>query len=177
MICKVFIATSLDGYIADRNGKLDWLTSIPAPPDSDMGYAAFMSSVDAVLMGRNTFDTVLGFAMEWMYSKPVYVWTSKPIVIPENLKDKVFPVRGDVPTLIQQLEAAKIKSVYVDGGKTIQAFIAQDLIQEMIITVTPIILGGGSRLFSETLNPIPFNVVHVQRFDNQMVQSHFVRRY
>ena len=70
---KVFIASSIDGYIADKNGGIDWLQSVPNPDHDDMGYNSFINEVDALVMGRNTFETVCGFDIDWPYSKPVYV--------------------------------------------------------------------------------------------------------
>jgi len=74
---SVFIATSLDGYIADRNGKIDWLNTIPNPDNNDMGYTEFTKGIDALLMGRKTFETVLGFDGDWPYNKPVFVLSNK----------------------------------------------------------------------------------------------------
>ena len=73
---RIFIATSLDGYIADSNGGIDWLHEIPNPEQLDMGFADFMAETDALVMGRKTFETVCGFDVEWPYSKPVFVWLS-----------------------------------------------------------------------------------------------------
>ena len=74
---SVFIATSLDGYIADKNGKIDCLNSIPNPDNNDMGYVEFNKGIDALVMGRTTFETVLGFDVDWPYSKPVFVLSNK----------------------------------------------------------------------------------------------------
>lgn len=171
----VYIATSLDGFIADRNGEIEWLTSIPPVPETFAGFTALLDSVDAVLMGRNTFETVLGFEMEWVYSKPVYVWTSKSLEIPEVLKDKVFLVHGEVNAVVEYLKNQNIKNLYVDGGRTIQSFIQYDLVHELIITLVPVVLGGGSRLFGETSEHLQFKLNNVLKFDNQLVQLHYLR--
>ena len=86
----VFIATSLDGYIADKEGGLDWLHSVPNPDNHDMGFSAIMERVDALVMGRNTLDVVLGFGGEWPYSKPVFVLSNTMDKVPEGYEDKVL---------------------------------------------------------------------------------------
>jgi dihydrofolate reductase len=83
-----FIATSLDGYIADKNGGLDWLHSIPNPDQNDMGYELFIKHIDALVMGRTTFETVCNFDIDWPYSKPVFVLSRTLEMIPEKYKDK-----------------------------------------------------------------------------------------
>ena len=90
---SVFIATSLDGYIADKNGGIDWLHSIPNPENDDMGYVEFNNEIDALVMGRTTFETVLGFDVEWPYDKPVFVLSNKLKEIPESHKGKAFLVK------------------------------------------------------------------------------------
>lgn len=74
---SVFIATSLDGFIADKNGRIDWLHSIPNPENDDMGYVKFEEKIDALVIGRGTFETVLGFDVDWPYHKPVFVLSNK----------------------------------------------------------------------------------------------------
>ena len=85
----VYIATSLDGYIADRDGKLDWLESIPNPDGNDFGYSDFMENIDALVMGRNTYEVVLGFDIPWPYTKPVFVLSNFLESIPDELQEKV----------------------------------------------------------------------------------------
>jgi len=84
----VYIATSLDGYIADANGSLDWLNTVPNPDSTDYGFADFMDGIDALVMGRKTFETVLGFGGDWPYSKPVFVLSSTLKALPETLQCK-----------------------------------------------------------------------------------------
>ena len=91
---SVFIATSLDGYIADKNDGIDWLNSVPNPDNDDMGYLEFSNRIDALVMGRKTFETVLGFDVDWPYDKPVFVLSNKLKEIPESHKDKAYLVRG-----------------------------------------------------------------------------------
>ena len=99
---SIYIATSLDGYIADKNGGLEWLDSIPIPENEDMGYVAFTNRIDALVMGRNTFETVLGFDVEWPYKKPVFVLSDSLTEIPESHKSKAHLLKG---TLIGNFRA------------------------------------------------------------------------
>ncbi len=137
---KVFIATSLDGYIADKNGEIDWLHSIPNPDNLDLGYGEFTSQIDALVMGRTTFETVCGFDMEWPYEKPVFVLSNSLNTIPDEYKGKVELVKGDLKKVIEEIHSKGFNNLYIDGGKTIQSFLKEDLIDEMIITIIPYLL-------------------------------------
>ncbi len=99
----VYIATSLDGYIAGPNNEMDWLHQVPNPDGSDFGFADFMTSIDALVMGRNTFEMVLSFGVDWPYNKPVFVLSNTLKSVPEGYQDKVFLVQGALPTVIEQL--------------------------------------------------------------------------
>ena len=175
-INKVFIATSLDGYIADAQGSIDWLHATPNPDQIDMGYAVFMDGVDALLMGRSTFETVCGFDIEWPYDKPVYVWSSTLEKIPEAYADNVSLVRGTVEEAMESIYADKHNKVYVDGGRTIQSFLKADCIDEMIITTIPVMLGRGVKLFGEMPNRLRFSCVETQLFLDSVVQNKYVRQ-
>src|SRR5512139_253634 len=98
----VYIATSLDGYIASSDGGLDWLHEVPNPEQSDYGYAEFMSGVDAIVMGRNTFETVLTFG-SWPYSVPVFVLSNTLEKLPESVAGKAEIIRGDLRQLVDEL--------------------------------------------------------------------------
>lgn len=86
----IFIATSLDGYIADKQGKLDWLQSVPNPDNIDTGFVPLMERIDGLVMGRNTLDVVLSFGCDWPYSKPVFVLSNTMTEVPQGYEDKVF---------------------------------------------------------------------------------------
>ena len=172
---KVFIATSLDGFIADDKGAVDFLYKYPEPPGEDMGYYNFIASIDALLMGRKTFETVLGFGVEWPYTKPVYVWSSTIKSIPSNLIGKVHLVEGALSQVISQLHALNHFNLYIDGGKTIQSFLNEDLIDEMTITTIPILLGGGIPLFNCITTERTFRCVESKTFPHGVVQSVFQR--
>lgn len=173
---SVYIATSLDGRIADRNDGIAWLDSIPIPEGEDMGYYAFTKDIDAMLMGRNTFETVLGFDVAWPYQKPVFVLSNSLKEIPQSHDGKAFLVSGTLADVLEHIHSQGYPRLYIDGGSTIQSFLKEDLIDEMIITTFPIVLGGGPSLFSEFPKELPFELVKSKVFFNQLVQNHFIRR-
>lgn len=171
----VFIATSLDGYIADKNGGIDWLHTIPNPEGNDMGYAKHVDSIDALVMGRNTLDMVLSFGIDWPYSKPVFVLSNTMTSVPEGYEDKVFLVKGALVEVLADIHAKGFKNLYIDGGVTIQNFLKEDLIDELIITTIPVLLGGGSPLFGDLNAPLHFKFVKSGTFLDVIVQNHFIR--
>ena len=172
---KVFIATSLDGYIADKNGGIDWLHAIPNPDNIDMGYGAFMSDIDALVMGRTTFDTVRGFGIDWPYPKPVFVLSNSMTTVPDGFEDKIELVRGSLVDVLGTIRSKGHRNLYIDGGRTIQNFLKEDLIDEMILTTIPCLLGGGVPLFEDLSAPLDFECVASTRYLDKIVQNHFVR--
>ena len=172
----VFIGTSLDGYIADRNGGLNWLTAIPNPEQSDMGYTEFMAQVDALVMGRKTFETVCGFEGDWPYAKPIFIVSRTLDTIAEEYRDKAELVKGSLVQILEKIHNEGYHRLYIDGGVTIQNFLKEDLIDEITITTIPIVLGGGSALFSILPKELEFTLVESKIFLNQLVQSHYRRK-
>ncbi|MCB0638776.1 MAG: dihydrofolate reductase [Lewinella sp.] len=173
---SVFIATSLDGYIADRHGGLDWLHAIPNPEQDDAGYGAFMEGIDALLMGRKTFDTVLGFGIDWPYAKPVFVLSNSLTELPAGLPANVHLIKGDLRDVLARIHAQGYGRLYIDGGGTIQHFLREDLIDELIITTIPVLLGGGTPLFGALPAALDFELRNSQVFLGQMVQKHYRRK-
>jgi dihydrofolate reductase len=140
---SVFIAVSVDGYIARKDGALDWLDRVELPGE-DYGYAEFMSSVDALVIGRNTYDTVLGFG-EWPYAdKRCVVLTQRPAQAAHG--ERFFA--GDVAALVAEFALQGVRRVYVDGGGVIRQFLAADLLDDLTLSVIPVLLGSGVPLFS-----------------------------
>lgn len=174
-INSVFIATSLDGYIADKNGAIDWLHSIPNPGNLDMGYIEFTSRIDALVMGRTTFETVCAFDIDWPYKQPVFVLSNTLKKIPEDYKNKAFLVKGLLTDIIEKIHQKGFRRLYIDGGATIQGFLKEDLIDEMIITVIPVLLGGGTSLFSKLPNDLEFECTGSKVYLKKIVQNHFRR--
>lgn len=172
----VYIATSLDGYIADKNGGLDWLHAIPNPDNDDFGFGAFMNRIDAIIMGRNTFETVCSFGGEWPYIKPVFVLSNSLSSIPEKYREKAELVSGDLSTIEKNLHQQGYKDLYIDGGATIQSFLKEDRIDEMIITSIPTLLGGGTSLFQDLAEQLDFEFVSSEVLLNALVKSHYRRK-
>jgi dihydrofolate reductase len=170
----VYIATSLDGFIATINGGLDWLENIPNPDKSDYGYSDFMINIDAIVMGRNTYEKVLSFG-KWPYNKPVFVLSNSLTNVPDSLKDKVEVVQGEIEPLVNQLNHRGYHNLYVDGGKVIQSFLQEDLIDEMIITRVPILLGNGIPLFRESQKNLKFKHMKTDVYNNNLVKSHYIK--
>ncbi len=149
---SVFIATSLDGYIAGKDGNLNWLDAAnkTVPGGEDLGYNAFMDSVDHLIMGRNTFEKVLSFG-HWPYAeKSVIILSSNKIEIPKNLPKTVSRSAESPKELYNRLSTEGSKRLYIDGGITIQRFLAEGLIDDIIITLIPVFLGSGIPLFGES---------------------------
>ena len=172
----VFIARSLDGYIADKGGGLDWMESTPNPGQIDMGYENLMSRVDAIVMGRNTYETVCSFDIEWPYSKPVFVMSRTLMSLPEKHQDNVSLVKGSISEILSELEQKEYTRLYIDGGATIQSFLKEDLIDEMIITTIPILLGGGIPLFADLPQELEFEHVGSEVYLDEIVQDHYRRK-
>lgn len=173
---SVFIATSLDGYISDKEGGIDWLHSIPNPENDDMGYVTFTNEIDALVMGRTTFETVCSFDVAWPYEKPVFVLSNTMNEIPESHQGKAFLVKGTLSEILEHIHSKDYHRLYIDGGTTIRNFLKADLIDEMVITTIPILLGGGSPLFSELPKEQAFELVKSKVFLSQVVQSHYKRK-
>lgn len=172
----VFIAKSLDGYIARKNGDIDWLQMIPNPEQNAMGYHDLISEVDAIVMGKNTFKTVVAFDIDWPYEKHVFVLSHSLKVIPEALKDKVSLLKGDIKSILHSIHKKGFYNLYIDGGKTVQNFLKEDVIDELRISTLPILLGDGISLFDSLPKPLAFNHLKTEVFLNQIVQSHYMRK-
>ena len=172
----VFIASSIDGYIADKNGGIDWLNEIPNPDKIDMGYHNFIAQIDALVMGRTTFETVLSFGIDWPYTKPVFVLSTTLKTVPEELKNKVFIVNGSLTQVLKHIHQLGYFKLYIDGGKTIQSFLKEDLIDRMILTTIPTLLGEGFPLFTQMSQKLDFTCISSQIYLDTIVQNTFVRR-
>jgi dihydrofolate reductase len=173
--CSVFIATSLDGYIARSDGSIDWLERADAavPGGEDCGYADFMQTVDAIVMGRATFDKVLSFP-DWPYgSLPVYVLSTTLRCRPAGVPDTVHVLSATPHDVVECAAEAGHRHLYIDGGRTIQGFLRAGLINELTITVTPILLGSGLRLFGDLPAERDLRLLSSKAFTFGFVQSHY----
>jgi len=167
---SVFVGTSLDGFIARANGAFDFL---PADGGEPHGYKEFIATVDALVMGRKTFETVLSFDA-WPYgAKPVFVLSTRPLTsIPEGAV--VERMSGAPDAIVAQLAARHIRHIYVDGGVTIQRFLEAGLIQRLIITRVPVLIGSGIPLFGPLQRDIILQHVETRQYASGLVQSEYV---
>jgi dihydrofolate reductase len=144
MKTSIYIAASLDGFIATHDHGLDWLNIVKSEGE-DYGYADFMSSVDCLLIGRNTYETVRGFGA-WPYEgKRVLVLTHRPFV---PMRDET-QVSGSLRSILQKLTERGIQRVYLDGGATARQGLAERVVTDITVSIIPILLGGGISLFGE----------------------------
>jgi dihydrofolate reductase len=169
MKASVFVGTSLDGFIARTNGALDFL---PPGGGEPHGYEAFIASVDALVIGRNTYETVLAFDT-WPYgNKPVFVLSTHalrrapPGAVVEHLS-------GEPSEIVTQLESRGIGHIYVDGGITIQRFLQAGLIQRIVVTRVPVLIGSGIPLFGPLQRDIRLEHVATRSYASGLVQSEY----
>ena len=172
----VYIATSVDGYIATKDGGIDWLHELPNPSGDDFGFADFMDRVDALVMGKNTYEKVLSFDGEWPYSKKVFVLSNSLSAPDPRVKDKVEIVSGELKSIVKKLNSEGYKNLYIDGGTVIQSFLKEDLIDELIISRIPIVLGSGIPLFSNDGPTLKLEHVETNAYDIGIVKSRYRRR-
>lgn len=173
MKVSVYIATSLDGFIARRDGSIDWLNEAQGliPEGEDCGFKEFMDSVDVLVIGRKTFEQVLSFG-QWPYGQTkMVVLSHNTVEIPDNLPPCVSCSSEPPQVLLERLSEQGAKHAYVDGGKTIHSFLAESLIDEFIITRIPILIGDGIPLFDSIQNDIQLEHIHTTAFDFGLVQS------
>ena len=169
---SVFIATSLDGFIAREDGSIDWLMKSHdlVPPGEDCGYKTFIATVDTLIMGRLSYEKVITFD-EWPYGElPVIILSSQNIEIPESLRDRVSVTAKEPMDLVRHLGEQNIKHVYVDGGVTIQSFLTRKLIDELTITYIPVLLGSGRSLFGSLTEDTPLKLLNATTFNDNLVQ-------
>ena len=169
----VFIAASLDGFIARADGAIDWLNSFAASGE-DHGYDGFMRSVDGIVMGRGTFETALSFG-NWPYDKPVTVMsaTLSDKSLPSALTGRVTIATGSPADVMAQLASQGMRRIYVDGGKVIQSFLRAGLIDDMIVTRVPILLGSGIPLFGALDADVMLRHAGTTSFTSGLVQSKY----
>jgi len=172
MKISAYIATSLDGFIARMDGSLDWLPK-PVEGGEDYGYGHFFESVDAIVMGRNTFETVLSFG-QWPYAdKPMWVLSSRELDLPAFVPQMVTRWSGSLTVLVEELIVRRVKKVYVDGGKTIQSFLRADLLDEITITTIPVLIGQGIPLFGPLEADVKLKLLESRAFEDGLVQNRY----
>lgn len=173
MKTKVFIGTSLDGFIARKNGDFNWLTRF-ANEEAVNDYKEFMKGIDAILIGRNTYETVLRFP-EWPYEQKAFVLSNSIKQAPENLRTKVTVLAMKPAESLHYLSEKGFSNIYVDGGKLIQSFLKEDLIDEMTISKAPVLIGNGIPLFGDLDTDLHFKHIETRIHSNGLVRSYYVR--
>lgn len=171
MPAHVFIATSLDGFIARPDGAIDWLP-VPQEGGEDYGYNAFIAGIDAIVMGRNSYEKVLTLG-PWFYNRPVVVLSSRSVHIAPELADRVVAMSGDPQRVVEQCAARGWQQLYVDGGVTIQRFLRAGLVERLIVTRVPVLLGQGLPLFGDLPADLPLEHVRTQAYADGLVQSEY----
>ena len=170
MRASVFIGVSVDGFIARPNGDLDFL---PAGGGEPHGYTEFMVTVDALVIGRKTFETVRAFP-EWPYGeKRVVVLSARPLDLSSVRGGVVEQMSGPPGEIVSKLSARGVRHIYVDGGVTIQNFLRAGLIQRLTITRVPVLIGQGIPLFGTLLNDIRLRHIATQHYPSGLVKSEY----
>lgn len=170
MMASVFVGTSLDGFIARRDGTFDFL---PTDGGEAHGYDEFIASVDTIVMGRNTFETVLGLG-PWPYeNKRVVVLSSRPIDLAAGGGAIVEQMAGPPDQIVAQLAASGARHIYVDGGITIQQFLRAGLIQRIIVTRVPVLIGDGIPLFGSLPHDVRLRHITTRYYPSGLVTSEY----
>ena len=172
----VYVGTSLDGCIAAADGGLEWLEYVKTPEGDDLGFAKFMERIDAVVMGRKTFETLLGFGVGWHYPKPGIILSTTLNAAPDEISGHIQFASGTPAEIVKLAKGQGFNNLYVDGGATVQRFLREDLIDEMIITEIPILLGGGISLFGKLGQPLGFELLDTTVLADQLVRKHYRRK-
>jgi dihydrofolate reductase len=166
---SVFVGASLDGFIARPDGAFDFLPDAPEPH----GFEEFFASVDALLMGRKTYDTALSFG-GWPYgAKPVYVLSSRPLT-PAPDGAAVERLSGTPDEVLADLQRRAVRHVYIDGGFTVQEFLRAGLIDRITITRVPVLIGAGISIFGPLARDIRLRHVATRQYPSGLVQSEYV---
>lgn len=172
---KLYIAASIDGFIARNDGDLDWLTEYPNPNRLDYGYSEFNMTIDTVIMGGRTYDSILSMDVTWPYKdKESYIITRRSLqTVPE---DTIKPISENIINKIIELKEEPGKNIWLVGGsELISLFMNNSLIDEMIITYIPVILGFGIPLFSHIKEKSSWKVISSSIFDNGVTQTTYTK--
>lgn len=175
MQCSVFCAVSLDGYIAREDGAIDWLDYADGvtPEGEDYGFGDLMASVDALVMGRGTFEKFAAFGV-WPYGDtPLIVMSRRDVEVPEHLQGKVTASSESPHDLCRRLAAEGMGHLYVDGGKLIQSFLAAGLITDLTLNTFPVLLGSGIPLFGSLKDDVWLDLESCRTFDSGFVLSRY----
>lgn len=172
--CDAFLGMSLDGFIAGPNDELDWLDELSAPEGEDYGYLAFTSDVDALVMGRRTFETVIALVDEWPWGKPVVVMSRSMTELPDSAIDcEIF---AGTPEELRELAADRgWQKLYVDGGQLVSSFLNHGLLNSLTVSILPVVLGGGVPVLGGLDTAFWLEHVATKTYQNGMVQLTYLR--
>ena len=174
MKTTVYVGTSLDGFISRKDGDIDWLVKYQNKEVHE-SYNEFISRIDAMVIGRGTYEKVLSFP-EWPYEKKVFVLSTSLKQIPGTLNEKATLVAMKPAALLNYLSDKGFSNIYVDGGKVIQSFLKEDLIDELIITRVPELIGTGIPLFGYLDNDLRFEHIKTNIYSDGLVKSQYERK-
>jgi dihydrofolate reductase len=175
MLMSVFCGTSLDGFIARKDDSYDFLHSAEGGGGGPLGFAEFWKSVDAVLIGRKTYEVVLGHE-KWFYGKtPVFVLSTRPLA-PAPKSAVVEHMKGEPREIAKRLAARKFRHIYVDGGITLQSFIREGLVDRIIVTRVPVLIGEGVPLFGPVPADVPLEHVGTRAFGGAVQSEYRVKK-
>src|SRR5215216_5085820 len=169
----VYIGTSLDGFIARKDGDIDWLVKF-ANDEVINAYKEFINRIDAIIIGRGTFEKVLSFP-SCPYEKEVFVLSTSIKQVQNIAREKVTVLSMKPGELLSYLSGKGFYSIYVDGGKVIQDFLKEDLVDELIISKAPMLIGSGIPLFSYLENDLQFKHIRTEVHSNGLVRSYYER--
>lgn len=170
----VYVGRSLDGFIARPDGGIDWLGE-PGGDEEDYGWSEFIADVDHIVMGRVTFEQLVGFGA-WHYGDTrMTVLSTMLKAVPEGLSDKVDILAAAPPDVLDLLSQQGFRRVYIDGGRTIQGFLRADLIDELVVTTLPVLIGTGIPLFGPLDDVLLWSHTSTETFKNGLVKSSYRR--
>ncbi len=170
---SVFIAISLDGFIARPDGDVSWLDEFePFDEGEDGGFGELFNAVDVMVMGRGTFEKVLTF--DWPYGdKPITVMSSSLTQVPEKIRGSVRIDDSAPGEILRRLESEGCRHIYLDGGQVIQSFIRDGLVDDLTLTIIPILLGQGLPLFGHLEGAIKLNLMESRSWKNGFAQLRY----
>jgi len=165
----LYIASSIDGFIARGNGSLDWLDNLPNPDNIDHGYNELLADIDTIIMGRKTYDILIGFGIDWPYTNKKTYIVSKNSELTISTPN-TFLVNDELNTLTHHIKLSNSKNCWlVGGGELIHFYLNNNLVDKMIISIAPVVLGEGIPLFVGKSLPSNWMLVDVEKFNTGIV--------
>lgn len=175
MKASVYIGTSLDGFIARTNGDIDWMDGVDSE-ELGKAYEEFMSRVDAIVMGRGTYEKVLTFDVAWPWTVPVFVMSKTLAKLDDAVAGKATLLAMEPKEVMEHLSTQQLERLYIDGGKVIQSFLAEGLVDELIICTLPILIGSGIPLFGQLAKDVRFKHIRTNVLPKGLVMSYYERQ-